>query len=56
LCVTELCNYYQFSFLWRFGPTRVMASPFLRFLDHTQRRTTVGRTSPNEWSARCRDL
>jgi hypothetical protein len=24
-----------------FGPTRVMASSFLRFLDHTQRRTTV---------------
>jgi len=26
------------------GPTRAMASSFLRFLDHTQRRITVGRT------------
>ena len=30
---------------WRCSPTRDMASSFLmRFLDHTQRRTTVGRT------------
>ena len=29
---------------------------FTRFLDHTQRRTTVGRTTLNEWSVRCRDL
>jgi hypothetical protein len=29
---------------------------FKRFLDHTQWRTTVGRTSLDEWSARCRDL
>ena len=29
---------------------------FLMFLDHTQRRTTVGRTPLNEWSARRRDL
>ena len=26
------------------------------FLDHTQWRTTVGRTPLDEWSARCRDL
>ena len=31
-------------FLWRCGPMRAMASSFLRFLGHTQRRTTVGRT------------
>ena len=31
-------------------------SSFLRFLDHTQRRTTVGRTPLDEWSARRRDL
>jgi len=43
-------------FLWRCDPTRVMASSFLRFLDHTQRRTTVGITSLDEWSARRRDL
>ena len=28
----------------------------LMFLDHTQRRTTVGRTPLDEWSARRRDL
>jgi len=45
-----------FFFVWRCGPTRVMASSFLRVLDHTQRRTTVGRTPLDEWSARRRDL
>jgi len=35
---------YQFFFLWRCGPTRAMASSFLRFLDLAQRRITVGRT------------
>ena len=29
---------------------------FLMFLDHTQRRSTVGRTPLKEWSARRRDL
>ena len=43
-------------FLWRCDPTRVMISSFLRFLDHTQRRTTVGRNPLDEWSARRRDL
>jgi hypothetical protein len=33
-----------------------MASSFTRFLDHTQRRTTVGRTPLDEWSARRRDF
>ena len=33
-----------------------MEHPFLMFLDHTQRRTTVGRTPLDEWSSRCRDL
>jgi hypothetical protein len=37
-----------FCFLWRCDPTRVTASSFLRFLDHTQRRTTVGRTPLDE--------
>jgi hypothetical protein len=32
-------------FLWRRDPTRVMASSYLRFLDHTQRRTAVGKDS-----------
>jgi hypothetical protein len=33
-----------------------MVSSFLRFLDHTHRRTTVGRTPLAELSARRRDL
>ena len=33
-----------------------MARLFLMFLDHTQRRSTVGRTPLDEWSARRRDL
>jgi hypothetical protein len=37
-----------FFVLWRCDPTRVMASSFLRFLDHTQRRTTVGGTPLDE--------
>ena len=45
-----------FFFLWRCGPTRAVASSFFRFLDHTQRRTTVGRTLLDEWSVRRRDL
>jgi len=44
------------SLPWRCDPSRVMASSFLRFLDHRQRRTTVGRTLLDEWSARPRDL
>jgi hypothetical protein len=47
---------YIYIVLWRCNPTRVMASSFLMFLDHTQRRTTVGRTPLDEWSARRRDL
>ena len=46
----------DFFFLWRCDSTRVMASSFLMFLDHTQRRTTVGRTPLDEWWARRRDL
>jgi len=46
----------NFVLLWRSDPTRAMASSFLMFLDHTQRRTTVGRTPLDEWSARRRDL
>jgi len=33
-----------------------MEHRFLMFLDRTQRRSTVGRTPLDEWSARCRDL
>jgi hypothetical protein len=37
-------------------PPRARASPVTRYLDHTQRRTAVGRTPLDEWSARHRDL
>ena len=47
---------YLIFFLWRCGPTRAMTSLFTRFLDHTLRHTTVGRTPLNEWSVRRRDL
>jgi len=43
-------------FLWRCCPTRPMAYSFTRFLDHTQRRTTFGRTPLDEWSIRYRVL
>ena len=33
-----------------------MEHPFLMFLDHTKRRSIVGRTRLDEWSARRRDL
>ena len=33
-----------------------MASSFMRFIDHTQQQTTVGRTPLYEWSARSRNL
>ena len=42
--------------LWRCGPTRAMASSFFRFLDHTQRRITVGRTPLDASPVRRRDL
>ena len=38
------------------SPQWARASSFTTFLDHTQRRTTVGRTPLDKWSARCRDI
>jgi len=52
ICHPEVC----FFSLWRCGLTRAMASSYLRFLDHTQRRTTVCRTPLEERSARRRNL
>jgi len=43
-------------FFWRNSPQWAMASSFMRFLDHTQRRTVVGRTPIDEWSALRTDL
>jgi hypothetical protein len=49
--------YYYYIILLAFTThLRVLASSFLRFRDHTQGRTTVGRTSLDEWSVRRRDL
>ena len=42
--------------MWRCGPTWAIASSFFRFLDHTQWHITVGRTPPDAWSVRRRDL
>ena len=47
---------YSFVCFWRDSPQWAMASSFTRFLDHTQRRTTVSRTPLDEWSARRRYL
>jgi hypothetical protein len=49
-------NWIFYFLLWRYDPTRVMTSSFLRFLGYTQKRTTVGRTPLDEWSARRREL
>ena len=41
---------------WRDSLQQTRASSLTKFLDHTQRRTTVGRTPLHKWSARRRDL
>ena len=48
---------YIYLFIyWRDSSQWARASSFTRFLDHTQWRATLGRTPPDEWSARGRDL
>jgi hypothetical protein len=48
-CITRsIMNFSSNFFLWRCDPARVMTSSFLRFIDHTQRRSTVGRTTLDE--------
>jgi hypothetical protein len=56
-CNTSL-HFWIFSpsSIWRCGPTRAMASSFLKCLDHKQRHTTVSRTPLYKWSPRRRDL
>jgi hypothetical protein len=44
-----------FVCFWCDSPQGARASSFTRFLDHTWRHTTVGRTPLDEWSAHCRD-
>jgi hypothetical protein len=43
-------------FLWLYSPARLWPPRITRFLDHTQRRATVVRTSLYEWSVCRRDL
>jgi hypothetical protein len=45
-----------YSFFGRCDPTRAMAYSLLRFLDHSQRCSTVSTTPMDGWSARRRDL
>ena len=52
---TKPCVCIYIFFLWHCSPTRAMAYSFLKLLDHTQERITVGRTPLDAWSARRRD-
>jgi len=52
---TEIMNYF-FVPCGASGPMRIVASSFLRFVDHTRRRITVGWTPLEERSALRRDL
>ena len=49
MCVCVCVCIYIYIYIY-------MGHLFLMFLDHTQRRSTVGRTPLDEWSARHRDL
>jgi len=49
-------DFVDIFLLWRCGPTLAMASSFLRFLDHKQRRTTFGITPLDERSAHRTDF
>jgi hypothetical protein len=46
----------HFFSLWPCSPARTIGFSLLRFLDHTQRRITVDRAPPDEWSAHRRVL
>jgi hypothetical protein len=41
-------TFFTASFLWHCSPALATASSFTRFLDHSQRRATVGRTPLDE--------
>ena len=66
VCHSETSGYFKITRLyiikWCFfgatpsPPQWAMASSFTKFLDHTQWRTTVGRTPLDEGSARRRDV
>jgi len=48
--------FFFFFFCRRNSPLWARASSFTRFINHAERRATVGRTPLDEWSARRRDL
>ena len=54
-CLLDAFCCYLFAF-GATAPQWARASSFTRFLDHTQRSITVGRTPLDEYSARSRDL
>ena len=54
-CIKATSSFLLVCF-WRDSPQWATASSFTRFLDHTQRRTKIGRTPLDEWSARRRDF
>jgi hypothetical protein len=43
-----VCCLIKLLLLWQYCPTRAMAPSFTRFLDHTKRRSTAGRTPLDE--------
>jgi len=53
---TYILYIYIYIYICTTTPQWAKASLFARFQDHTQRRTTVGRTPLDEWSVRRRDL
>ena len=48
--------YIYIYIYWLDSPQWARVSSFTKFLNHIQRRSTVGRTFPDQWSARRRDL
>ena len=59
ICQTYLLHYCSEVCFFVFdgtAPQWTRASSFTRFLDHTKRRTTFGRTPLDEWSAHRTDL
>ena len=56
-CQYKFCkSFSSFFFLFLCNSPLWARASFTRFVDYTQRRTTVGRTYLDEWSARRRDL
>jgi hypothetical protein len=51
-----LAFFHMWDYFCATAPQWGRAFSFTRFLDHTQRRTTFGRTALDEWSARRRPL